>query len=455
MKTLLKMTDQDITSHAGLILISPFLKSKEFRREITAVSQHVKSTGVISTADILICWIAILALGKSDYDAIKEYQNDKHFKNMTGVKHVPSPETLRQRIETMPYAVAAVLRNFSEMIIATGFERATQYSKRDNKYQEAVTIGDQAYAVIDSDVSVLDNSDTKKEGVEWTYKKCDGYAPMFSYIGASGYMLNNELREGSMHSNAEGTIDYFKETIAIARHITELSLLVVLDSGNDDKKLLDVFETESVSYVIKRNLRKESVQDWLELAKAHPTHQRTARDGSTVYYASAEREIVVEERRHKIRIAVVARERLWDKDQQMLLVPEISTETYWTNLPGTDQDIENIYHMHGTMEQYHAELKSDLGVERLPSGKFHANMLHLLCSMIAFNLLRLVGLTLLQSGKTPGKRGRRLRLRTVLQSVMYMAGTIIHHGGQVFLRIFSGHAWSAAVQWSYATYSSA
>lgn len=455
MKTILELTDQNLTSNAGLILIAPHLKNKEFRLALTRASRIVKTSGVISDVDIICCWIAILALGKSDYEAIEEYRNDKDFKYLIGVQSVPSAETLRQRIENLSSDVVGILRDFNRTIIATAFERAKQYRKRDKTFQEAVRIGDMPFAVIDSDVSVLDNSDSKKEGVEWTYKKCDGYAPMFSYIGASGYMLNNELREGSMHSNVPGTLEYFTETIALAQQITDLKLLFVLDAGNDDKHLLDLFESESAYYVVKRNLRKESRQEWLDWAKAQCSFRRVGRDGGTVYYASAKREIKVGNRQHVVHVVVVARERLWDAHHQMLVEPEVSVDTFWTNLTVDDQQVENVYHQHGTMEQYHAELKSDMGVERLPSGKFHANTLHLLCGMIAFNLLRLVGMMLLKSGQAPGKRGRRLRLRTVLHSVMYMAGVIIHHSGQVILRICSRHAWAGAFQWSSVRCSSA
>ena len=455
MKTLLELTDQNITSNAGLLLIAPYLQNKEFREEIMSASRVIKTTGVISDYDIICCWIALLALGKTEYEAIEEYRKDKFFQRAIGVKKVPSAVTLRQRIENLSDEVTSVLRRFNQAIIAGAFELARQGTRKNRKYQEGVTIGETTFAVIDSDVSVLDNSDTKKEGVEWTYKKCNGYAPMFSYIGASGYMLNNELREGSMHSNAEGTVEYFEETIALARQITDLPLLMVLDSGNDDKKLLDLFEERRTFFVIKRNLRKESIENWLELAKKHHTYQREGKDGSTVYYASTEREIKVEKRKRMIRIVVVAREHYRDKHNQLLLVPEISVETYWTSLECNEQMVEKVYHLHGTMEQYHAELKSDMGVERLPSGKFHANMFHLLFSMIVFNLLRRVGMRLLQSGKTPGKRGRRLRLRTVIQSVMYMAGVIIKHSGQVRMRICSSHAWAEAFYWSNTTFSSA
>jgi hypothetical protein len=444
MNILLQITDQDITSHAGLIHIGPYLKSKEFRNAVNSVSRIKKTSGVIPDVDIICCWIALLCLGKTEYEAIDEFRKDTFFKQVIGVPIVPSSETLRQRIETLSEDLAAVLRDFNAGIIATGFEKANARERHDSRSYESVDIEGTRYAVIDTDVSVLDNSNSKKEGVEWTYKKCNGYAPMFSYFGASGYMLNNELREGSMHSNCDGTLAYMAETIAMAREVTEDPLLSVLDSGNDDKKLIDAHEDEHVFYVIKRNLRQESVLDWVEYAKDHHTYHREGRDGGQVYYARSAREITVEGRKRTIRIVVVGRERFHDAAGQQILIPEMSVETYWTNLVCSEQRVEEVYHMHGTMEQYHAELKSDMGVERLPSGKFHANMLNLLFAMIAFNLLRCVGMGVLNSGKAPGKRGRRLRLRTVLHSVMFMAGVIISHAGRIYLRICTTHAWSEA-----------
>src|SRR5208337_3734266 len=58
-----------------------------------------------------------------------------------------------------------------------------------------------------------------------------------------------------------------------------------------------------------------------------------------------------------------------------------------TLLPGCEQ--------HGTSEQFHSELKSDLDLERLPSGKFATNALMLSLGLVAYNLLRLCGQTAL------------------------------------------------------------
>jgi len=63
----------------------------------------------------------------------------------------------------------------------------------------------------------------------------------------------------------------------------------------------------------------------------------------------------------------------------------------WTNLPCAATEVCALYHDHGTSEQFHSELKSDLDIEQLPSGKLCVNRIVLLCGMLAFNLLRTLG----------------------------------------------------------------
>ena len=70
----------------------------------------------------------------------------------------------------------------------------------------------QGYLPVDIDVSPMDNSGTKKEGVGRTYKGHDGYAPIFSYIGSEGYMLNCELRPGTQHCQ-KGTPEYIEKNL--------------------------------------------------------------------------------------------------------------------------------------------------------------------------------------------------------------------------------------------------
>jgi hypothetical protein len=52
-----------------------------------------------------------------------------------------------------------------------------------------------------------------------------------------------------------------------------------------------------------------------------------------------------------------------------------------------------LYADHATSEQFHSEFKTDLDVERLPSGKFASNVLVLACVMLPCNILRWLGQT--------------------------------------------------------------
>ena len=64
---------------------------------------------------------------------------------------------------------------------------------------------------------------------------------------------------------------------------------------------------------------------------------------------------------------------------------------WWTNPGWSDDQIIESCHAHGQCEQYHSELKTDMDLERLPSGKFETNAIVLELAMIAFNILRMIG----------------------------------------------------------------
>lgn len=76
---------------------------------------------------------------------------------------------------------------------------------------------------------------------------------------------------------------------------------------------------------------------------------------------------------------------------QYFIVPDIELGTYWTNTSLPDETVIDLYHAHGESEQYHSEIKTDMDVERLPSGKFGSNKLVLELTMIAYNILRIIG----------------------------------------------------------------
>jgi hypothetical protein len=124
----------------------------------------------------------------------------------------------------------------------------------------------------------------------------------------------------------------------------------------------------------------------------------------------------------------------------MLLFPEITVDTYWVSLDLEPYEAILLYHDHGTSEQFHSEIKSDMDLERLPSGRFSTNALILLLGMLGYNLLRLCGQESLREDngnieKIPAirKPAHRRRIRTVMLDLIYMAGRIIHTSRRWFI----------------------
>jgi hypothetical protein len=297
---------------------------------------------------------------------------------------------------------------------------------------------------LDVDVSPFDNSKTKKEGVSMTYKGENGFAPIFGYVGREGYLAHVELREGSQHCQ-KGTPGFLRDTIRYAKTMTDSGMLVRLDSGNDSLDNLEVFLDEGVDWLVKRNLRREKLQDWLALAQA-VGKKRTPREGKTVWLGETFRQ--VEGFAKPLRIVFEVTERTIKKGQ-CLVLPEVTVDTYWTSLEDDPWHVILLYHDHGTCEQFHSEIKSDLDLERLPSEHFSTNSDMMTLALMAYNLLRLCGQESLRedNGNLENralyrKKAERRRLRTVMQDLIYMASRITVHARRVHLSFGLHSPWS-------------
>lgn len=432
----IKTTNDILCNNAGLVFIGNQLQNKAFEREIKKLSALKNSSGLITDIDIIKSLIGLITLGKTEYDAIEEYRNDDYFKTALGLKRVASSPTLRQRINrlgTMP-ELHSIIKEFNKMLL------------KPMMYNESININGNDYMQLDIDVTPMDNSGSKKENVSKTYKLYDGYAPIMSYFGTSGFLLNTQLRPGKAHSNCEGTLEFLNETVDMALEITDKLVLVTLDSGNDALENILLLEDKArTNYIVKHNLRKENKEDWLEYARNNYEKQETIYEGYTKYYTTFYKELEpnsISQEKRFLKISLCVSEAIMDKKGQYLVIPEIAVDSYWTNLDFSAEDVEKCYHLHGTSEQYHSEFKTDLDMERLPSGKYNSNSLIMMLGMIAFNLLRILGKLSLYSGKVPGKRGKRLRIRTVILNIMYLAGKYIKLGRRAVLHIFTGNRWT-------------
>jgi hypothetical protein len=428
----IERSTEEINSIGGISLIGNNLNRLQNLKSINLMNFSEVKSGTISHCDMVKSFIGLLSLGKTDYADIELYRKDMFFRDSLNLKIVPSESILRQRLDIMGLdekVIDFILKSNVELLSKVkdfGTER-TEHSK---------------YIPVDVDVSVLDNSGSKKEGVSWSYANVDGYAPMFSYIGTYGYMLNCELRPGSQHSN-NGMVEYLSSLMDLIDVFGIKNPLLRLDSAHDDAKVVRILLNRKQNFIIKQNLRKQSKEQLLDLAKSVGSG-KTVREGKNVYTGILSHKYPADcEDIGPIFMVYEITERSITSSGQVLLIPEIEVNAWWTNLYEEAETVIELYHRHGTSEQFHSELKSDIGIERLPSGKFSTNDLILRLGMLAFNVLRLIGQTALEFKEQFHIKLDviRRRLKSVLQDFVYIACKRVSHAGRTILKFGRNCPW--------------
>jgi len=412
--------DAELSSHSGLALLGDLMHACEFKTQVDKIHLLRRPNPELRHGEVLGAMTALLFIGKPDYDAVKPFHEDILMRKALGLSRVPSAETLRDRLEKAEHLFDGVVRNLS-----------TDLVRRFGKLTPCC----QDYVPLDIDVTPFDNSGSHKEGVSRTYHNVDGYAPIFAYLGVEGYLVNTELREGRTHSQNGGAC-FLKESINLARQVTDQPILVRLDSAHDALDNIKVCIERKADYLIKRNLRSEDPQSWLATAQQLGDEQQP-RPGKRVWTGSyhTERDGLT------LRLVFEVIERTIDRHRQILLMPELEVNTWWTSLTCDAATVMELYHQHATCEQFHSEIKTDMDLERLPSGKFATNNLILLLGMFAYNALRLIGQSSLAFPGPHRKEATRRRIRTVLQDIVYMACRVVYHARQWILSFGQNNKW--------------
>ena len=152
-----------IITPSGLGIVGGMLGKSDFRKHCDRQKINPKrSQPQIKNGDILLSYIGNLTLGKTDFEAVREFSDDpEYYREALGiVREIPSAETLRQRMDDIGDSPR-------EELIAANVEMFTAHGVEPT----ALPGGE---VPLDMDVTPIDNSKTRKEGVSRTYKGFDG-----------------------------------------------------------------------------------------------------------------------------------------------------------------------------------------------------------------------------------------------------------------------------------------
>lgn len=427
---IIKKLPYDLSSHAGLAFIGKYLR----RINVNAlIDPKFPVRSGVSNSSILKSYLALLCLGKSDFDAIEGFRGNAFFMRALGLDVVPSSPTLRQRLDTHAASWFDLAPKMNQLLLSSRINgQPIDFG--------ALSCG---YTPVDLDTFAMDNGGTKKELVGRTYAGVDGYCPFAVYLGSLGYCLELALRAGVQHSAAESEYN-FERALPMAASLVSTSLLVRADSGFCSLKLMQEIATlaaaleREIALLIKWNPRKSPVETIAAQKVADPcTQWVSARAGKRECLWQEMLELAaVGTQANPARRIYRLTERTIDKHGNTLLLPEYVLEGWTTTLPQrfSCADVIALYCDHATHEQFHSEFKSDMDLERLPSGKFDTNYLVCQFAAIAMNLLRLIGQNTLNEPDAPLRhQAKRRRIKTVMQELIFKAARMMTHAGRWIL----------------------
>ena len=432
-----------IVGNAGAAIIGLLTKKANLNLFNTLPSETAHPNNVYSLSDVVTAEIATMCCGDVSFEGIRDLRMNADFyeEALLLPGGIPSTERDRQRLDLASETEDDVLR----------FHNVARTCNLALIKGEELTQSD-GYLMVDMDVSPFNEEKSHKENISMTYKRRIGYSPNFMYLGREGFMISTEMRPGKQHCQ-KGTPEFIEESIACIREIFPTGrVLLRMDSGNDAIENYVLLMNKGIFFICKRNLRKESPMEWLEHAKKYTLAENIThpREGKTVYVGSTWLDREYKDASGKtvkvtLRAVYEITERTMEADGQYLMPPSVEVNMFTTNTDLSDRRVIDLYHEHATCEQCHAELKSDLSFEKVPSGKYNTNYILNDLAMLAFNALRCIGMRLFDLKKIP-KRGDafRRRIGTVIRYMMHMPAMLVNGGGKKTLDLGGCNAWSEA-----------
>lgn len=256
------------------------------------------------------------------------------------------------------------------------------------------------------------------------------FQPLIAFEGKSRLCLNAELRSGNRHcsynahSFAEETLGRLPESCQVK--------YARFDKGFGGEVFYSFWEGRHIGYVGKLKWTKRLAKE-----VANCQHWKRYVDGDVIIEGI--RLVYKATSWEKARMVVVIRKAERYDGDQLQFDFLWDYEAIVTNLTWEPIDIWRFYNQRACMENYIKEVKNGFSIHRIPTGSFKANEIDLLVKLLAYNVFERFKMDCCEPVH------RRYTIARFRREFFHVAGTIIHHGRQVILKIAASfqnkHSW--------------
>ena len=398
----IEMTKDMITPHAGLALLGECAVGLGLLKSVDRYLPTPGSGAGYHPSEYIFPLILMLNGGGRSLEDTRQIRADEGLREILSLGRIPSSDAVGDWLRSMGgngglYGLAKVNR----MLL-----------KRAMKYD-----GIKDYTLDIDATGIM----AEKESAKMTYKGFKGYIPIVGHIAENGLAVGDEFREGN-ESPATRNLAFIKHCV---RQMPKGKRITALrsDSAAYQAEIINYCDREGIHFAIGADL-DEAV---LKAIRAIPENEwKPYKNGSI-----AETIHSMNKTAGAFRLIIIRRpyqSSLFFEEDERVKYTVIST-----NKMESSEAVVQWYNQRGECSENRIkELKIGFGMERMPCGQLKANAMFFRIGVLAYNLFRLFTLKVLSPS------WHRHQVKTVRWRLYQIAGKIVFHGGQVFLKVRRG-----------------
>ena len=405
--------DEQLTSHAGVALVHELATRLGVEQIVDEELQVKQRERGYSEGQAIGALVHNLLLGGECLSDLEVLRGDPGTQELLAQEAILAPRTARE-----------FLRKFDLGDIRDLQRVNLRLQQRVRPQQPSAT------CTIDLDSSIYEQASARKQGSDQAYNGEIGYHPLLAFWAEEGELLFSHLRRGSAHT-CRNVGWFLRETFK--RVPAQAALALRADSGFYSKEVVQWCEAHSVRF----SITADQTAPLLALMVAVPDRCWTALPD---YPLCEVTELHYQPARWRQAYRYVVKRQLTESKEGEL---SWHYHVFVTNDEATPApDLEGWHLQHADMENRIKEHKSGLGLEKLPSGGFHANWASLLSGQIACNLLAWFKKLVLPSSYP------HATLKTLRHHLLNLAGKIVHSARQCFLVLSNRYRYQAVWQFA-------
>lgn len=405
-----EMNGKGLTVNAGLLPVLNFMGKLMFRERVQGVVHKKRGANAkYQFVDAVQMVVIGLIAGATSMAEVVKVWSDEVLKKMAGWKAVPVDTTIGRIMKLASQGDVVELTGIIHRFRGKVWKRAVRSGQRLRSALSEVWI--------DAD-STVDGVYGKQEGAEVGYnphkKGQRSYHPLMAFIAETKEVLHSWFRCGSAYTS-NGVVGFMKECMAYMKK----GVRVVFrgDSGFFAGELLDYLESVQAGYLIKGKLK--NLARLLEGQKWTPVKEDTGWEQVEFYYrcagwSHARRFVAV---RQLIRI-----------EKKLMEIPVYGYFCYVTTERLRPMEAHRCYGKRATCETWIEECKSQMNAGHIRTSEFLANAALFQCAVLAYNLLKWMGL--LSGGVI-----QQWEVKTMRLWLIRVAGKLVERSRQLTLKL--------------------